>query len=246
MARAIKHLIYNYNGHNLPVKVHFERRRSSRIALGKTDILLRVPWLCRGPLLDQQLLWMDQWLTNTFSKKPAQFHRLLKANVQYVNGQQIQLFDRTISLSIKNESRKTTTGRLNGSTNTLDLIVPQNVDRQQVSNAISRALAQYYRSHFEEMVHHYNDNHFHKKISGIRLKNNSSNWGSCSSNGIINLSTRLLLVPLPAQRYVVVHELAHLLELNHSHRFWALVEKVMPDYSKYDRWLSKHASDKVI
>jgi predicted metal-dependent hydrolase len=71
----------------------------------------------------------------------------------------------------------------------------------------------------------------------VRLKYLHSRWGSCSSSSNINLSTRLLFAPEGVIDYVIIHELAHLQELNHSPRFWRLVAEAMPDYQLKEKWL---------
>jgi predicted metal-dependent hydrolase len=64
----------------------------------------------------------------------------------------------------------------------------------------------------------------------VRISNAEKRWGSCSSKGNINFSWRLMLVSEEARDYVVVHELAHLMQMNHSERFWAIVERILPDW----------------
>ena len=76
---------------------------------------------------------------------------------------------------------------------------------------------------------------FHLTFRRIRIGGASGRWGSCSRDGSLNFSWRLILWPEPVVDYVVVHELAHLLELNHSDRFWRQVERMCPDYRKFDR-----------
>lgn len=71
----------------------------------------------------------------------------------------------------------------------------------------------------------------------VSIKEQKSRWGSCSRRGNLNFNWRLLLAPLPVLDYVVVHELCHLKELNHSERFWRLVARGCPDYQTYRRWL---------
>lgn len=66
----------------------------------------------------------------------------------------------------------------------------------------------------------------------IKINKAKSRWGSCNSAGTINFTYRLWFAPEPLRDYVVVHELAHLIEMNHSERFWKQVERVMPDYRK--------------
>ncbi len=74
----------------------------------------------------------------------------------------------------------------------------------------------------------------------VAIKEQKSRWGSCSRKGNLNFNWRLLLAPLPVLDYVVVHELCHLRELNHSPRFWSLVAQRCPDYASQRRWLREH------
>lgn len=71
----------------------------------------------------------------------------------------------------------------------------------------------------------------------ITIRNQRSRWGSCSSRGNLNFNCLLMLTPPEVIDYVVVHELCHRLEMNHSQAFWAEVERVLPDYRKYEKWL---------
>ena len=67
-------------------------------------------------------------------------------------------------------------------------------------------------------------------------------WGSCSSAGNLNFHWKLILMPPEILDYVVVHELAHRKEMNHSARFWAEVEKILPDYKARRKWLKENGS----
>ncbi|HEY0416235.1 MAG TPA: M48 family metallopeptidase [Gaiellaceae bacterium] len=76
--------------------------------------------------------------------------------------------------------------------------------------------------------------------SRITLRDQRSRWGSCSSKGALSFNWRLVLAPHDVLDYVVVHELCHLVELNHGPRFWRLVEKRRPGYRESKRWLDDH------
>lgn len=71
----------------------------------------------------------------------------------------------------------------------------------------------------------------------IAIKAQRSRWGSCSTKKNLNFNCLLMLCPEEIQDYVVVHELSHLKEMNHSPAFWAEVGKILPDYKKRRRWL---------
>lgn len=73
----------------------------------------------------------------------------------------------------------------------------------------------------------------------VVIKNNISNWGSCSAKGNINLNLRLLTLPQELQDYVMLHELCHLKELNHSPRFHALLEQVCPGHRELEKQLKQ-------
>lgn len=74
----------------------------------------------------------------------------------------------------------------------------------------------------------------------ITIRNQKTRWGSCSSKGNLNFNCLLMLTPPEIQDYVVVHELAHRREMNHSPRFWREVERVLPDYRTRVRWLRQN------
>lgn len=68
------------------------------------------------------------------------------------------------------------------------------------------------------------------KVNQVRIKNTVSRWGSCSSLGNLNFHYKILFLPKHLQDYLIVHELCHLKEMNHSRKFWTLVEKTIPNY----------------
>jgi predicted metal-dependent hydrolase len=84
---------------------------------------------------------------------------------------------------------------------------------------------------------------FHVRLGGVRpygrvsIRNQKTCWGSCSRKGNLNFNYKLLFLPAHLRDYVIVHELAHLSELNHSPRFWALVGSVIPDWRALRREL---------
>lgn len=79
----------------------------------------------------------------------------------------------------------------------------------------------------------------------ITIKNLVSRWGSCSTKGNLNFNCLIMLTPDYVIDYIVVHELCHLREMNHSEKFWAEVEKIMPDYQRAELWLKQNGGDLI-
>lgn len=85
----------------------------------------------------------------------------------------------------------------------------------------------------------YFNNFYGFDINRIFIKNQKTRWGSCSSNKNLNFNYRIALIHPALADYIIVHELCHLQELNHSRNFWALVSKTIPHYKEARRQLKK-------
>lgn len=86
---------------------------------------------------------------------------------------------------------------------------------------------------YAQLIAQNNNLHYTK----IKIMNNKTRWGSCSSKGILAFHWRLIFTPLEVLNYLVVHEICHLKEMNHGARFWKLVEKIYPQYKQAQKWL---------
>jgi len=80
------------------------------------------------------------------------------------------------------------------------------------------------------------------KVASISMKDTRSRWGSCSSDGTLSFSWRIVMAPPMVIDYLAAHEVAHLKEMNHGPRFWALCEKLCPDMDEAKGWLKRHGS----
>ena len=84
------------------------------------------------------------------------------------------------------------------------------------------------------------DSDFESRVGHITIRHQSSRWGSCSKKGNLNFNCLLMLAPAEVRDYVVVHELCHLLHMNHSKSFWREVARVMPNYRQPYNWLKEN------
>ncbi len=82
----------------------------------------------------------------------------------------------------------------------------------------------------------------HLDVRRVTVRNQKSRWGSCSRGGTISLNWRLIQTPPSVSDYIILHELMHLRQMNHSAKFWREVESACPNYMEVERWLKKHSS----
>lgn len=105
---------------------------------------------------------------------------------------------------------------------------------RQLAELAAEVIPQRVRFYAERMKVHY---------GRITIRTQKTRWGSCSSKGNLNFNCLLMLAKEEAVDYVVVHELCHLIEMNHSSAFWEQVERVMPDYKIHRQWLKDHGNE---
>jgi hypothetical protein len=79
-------------------------------------------------------------------------------------------------------------------------------------------------------------------VSRVTVRNQKSRWGSCSRRGTISLNWRLIQTPEFVRDYIILHELAHRRQMNHSEKFWQEVKHLFPDYLQAERWLKQHSN----
>ncbi len=215
-------------------------RRDVRASIGRKAAHLRMPLGLSKKEEKKHLDWFEQWVKGRFNKNKnlgKQFFGKI-----YQHGDVLTVGKKQYNISLQLTDRKTHSGRLRNGTIYLNLAAADEPAHLQKSirHLLSRLVAQDFLPEITRRTQELNQLHFKKNIKGVRLKYNQSNWGSCSSSGNLNFSTRLLFAPDPVIDYVIIHELSHLIEMNHSPRFWALVEQAMPDYKEKEQWLKVH------
>lgn len=227
----------------IPLKIVREGRPNIRAAIGKKEVILRLP---SNPLynisVSQEIDKVKLWLLEVDQKRDGALDRL--AIKQYFDGQQLQVGDRRYTLSIvKEDDRQTHAARLKDGVIELKIAAGDGGAnlQQNIKTLLSRVVAHDHLPAITQRVHEINAAYFQKPVKSVKLRYNHSRWGSCSTTGNINLSTRLLFAPQAVIDYVIVHELAHMIEMNHSPRFWKVVSDVLPNYKEMERWLKENS-----
>lgn len=113
------------------------------------------------------------------------------------------------------------------------------------NTSIERALETLYRRNARQRFGRRAD-HFAEDMGveydQIEIRNQRTRWGSCSTNGTLGLNWRLMMAPSEIIDYIIIHELAHLKEANHSPAFWSLVAEYDPDYESHSEWLAENSA----
>lgn len=114
------------------------------------------------------------------------------------------------------------------------ILVPQH--RSSIGAQVKGVLKSLARDHLAQASDHYAQRLGHS-YQGLRLRDTRSRWGSCSSDGYLMYSWRLVMAPRDVLNYVAAHEVAHLVEMNHAKSFWSVVHDIFGDYEKQRNWL---------
>jgi len=115
-------------------------------------------------------------------------------------------------------------------------IVTDRIDKEQLRAVLEKWYRQRASEKIKERLRHYSTI-IGVEPNAVRIKNQKKRWGSCSSLGNLNFNWRCIMAPIEVIDYIVVHELCHLVHMNHSSKYWALVGRIMPDYQNYRDWL---------
>lgn len=200
------------------------RRKSIGLKIDDAGLTVSLPsraserWLQN--VLQEKADWIIEKLSSWQSRKPASMH--------WIDGQYIKFLGEPLTLRVV-ASLFEASPLLQGKQ--LFVFVPDVADQKIIAAAVECWYRQQADLLFRERVTQYAED-MKVKPSAISLTAARTQWGSCTANGIVRLNWQLIRMPLRLIDYVVVHELAHLIELNHSAAFWQIVQNACPDYAR--------------
>lgn len=212
--------------------VHYVLRRSSRRSYGFTidDDGLRVTVPNRAVLadIDSAIRAKQRWiLTKLFERSERHVQRERRAPVEWVDGAKLPYLGQDIVLRLLPAERSRCD--YDPESRTLEVGVTPGLTEWQIRERVKRWFQDEARRLFGERLDLYAPQ-VGVEYNSYAISSAGTRWGSCTVAGNIRLNWKLVHYPLALLDYVVVHELAHLREMNHSPRFWAVVESVFPDY----------------
>ena len=196
------------------------RRKTAAIHITKDAVVeVRAPLKMPKASIDRFVASKEQWIRTTLEKVTVRLAAQAAFTLDY--GSQITLLGKEYTISA-GQSRRVGYGEIG-------VLIPSDLSPAEVKRAVIRLYRSVARNKLIERT---------QRIApmmgvvpaAIRITGAKTRWGSCSSKNSINFSWRLIMADDEIIEYVIVHELAHIKEHNHSPRFWAVVEGILPDY----------------
>ncbi len=235
------------------VKVYLEHRNSVRYAIGSAgDLLVRLPANLSEEEGRRYVKEAKEWYLQQLKKSKSLEQKV--AVVEYRDGQELRVMGEVFKLKLWEDPLKRRVNELLlefDDPEALPLIsirlnpALSGLERNEVvSVLLTRFFSKAFLPKVEARVAFLSKQHFGDLAYGkVSIRDTKRQWGSCAqASRNLSFSVRLLFAPEEVFDYVIIHELAHILEPNHSPRFWALVERAMPDYHRHAAWLQQHGA----
>ena len=222
----------------------FETIRTDRVKSASIDVednlvKVTVPKNLSDERIEELIKGRTLWIKQ---KLALQATAIVSKPKEYVDGEAFAYLGRNYRLKCANgteESVKLKSGYLNVTTK----------NGKHNSERLKAAIEQWYRTKaLSRLIDKTNRYSAILKVepTSINLKDYKAMWGSCSPKGVVSYNWRIILAPYKIVDYIVVHELCHLIEPNHSSKYWKQVRSVIPDYENSKEWLKNNGSSLLI
>jgi predicted metal-dependent hydrolase len=211
-------------GESVDYRLVRARRRSIGMQIGLSGLTVRAPRWVTIREIDATLTERGAWILRSLAEWRARRRDVLPR--EWKTGAPILFRGRELALAVHTaRTREIATDLLN-----LTVRHPAGEDERQVAAFVARWLREEALRQLHPRVTEYAAR-ITSTIPVVKLSNARSEWGNCNQKGVIRLNWRLVQLPPDLALYIVAHEVAHLVELNHSRRFWNLVEGLFPGSS---------------
>lgn len=222
------------DGQHVSYALRRARRRSIGFSVSAEGLRVSAPRWVTIAEIERVLQSKSGWIVRKLAEQLEREQRLQAARIQWADGCSLPYLGAPLTLRLD----PSLTGRplLHDEPRHLRLALPHAASAEQMREAVQGWLQREARSLFEQRCQHFAAA-LNVRYTRLSLSSAQTRWGSASASGAIRLNWRLIHFTPPVIDYVVAHELAHLREMNHSERFWAVVASVVPDYEQARRRL---------
>ena len=216
--------------------VRSQRRRKLSLEVDHSGAKIRVPERMRDRTIHQFVLSKENWIRHHLANLPAQMNPL-----SLRPGCKLLMLGNTLTLVLE-QGRKPP--YIN---HTEQLVLPFVHSQLPIRQTIANKLIKWYKAqallHLQSTATIRTQDMFSAQdVPIIKVRDYKRRWGSCNQRGELSFNWRIIMAPPEVIDYVVIHELAHLQEFNHSAKFWRIVEQQMPEWRNHRNWLTHNGS----
>ncbi len=230
----MSHVLTLPSGAQLSYQLERRQRRTVGLKITADGLIVHAPKRISQSVLDSLITQKADWILKKLS---ARNENKIPA-LQWQDGEQLLLLGNTVTLAVKHDVRSRAVNHLPG---LLELAMPDHNE----APAVARKVLQWYKKQalidFSRRLEIFSAK-LGVTLPKLLISNARTRWGSCNSKREIRLNWRLLQAPPHLINYVICHELAHLKEMNHSAKFWAVVASIYPDYKAAEKELKVWSS----
>jgi len=220
------------------MKPHIMSKRI-KITINKDKVRVSFPQGLDIKKVKEFVEWKKEWIFNTLETYETQQAQIQVKN--YIAGEEYLFLGK--SFILRTQIHESINPAVELKPKEIWVYLPQHVPKKDWPLWVKAVLEAWYKERandvFREKLNYYS-RIMGLKYNQLRVKNQSTRWGSCSNKSNINLNWRVIMASDEVINYLIVHELAHLRYMNHSKDFWNLVGQFMPDYEKWRKWLKKN------
>lgn len=230
-------LSFEHQGKKISCEVLYRKRKTMEIQIkDQGTVKLLVPVGVTKKRIMEVLQLKADWIVDKLAKVQAVNSFTTK---EYVNGEQFLYLGSHYTLKI-NQDQYANKFKVELVYDQLVVTTPNTA-----GVTIRSVLELWYRERAQQLIEQrvaYYLQWLKKAPTEIKVKEQKKRWGSCTSAGKLLFNWRIAMAPLPIIDYLVVHEMCHLHQMNHSQNFWQLVAAVLPDYQARRNWLKEHGA----
>lgn len=206
----------------IPDKIIRSRRKTVALQIDECGrLIVRTPLVCSDKRVADFIRAKEKWIV---AKKAEAKQGMSAHSLVLQSGAKVKILGMTYILDVGDYSRTSQSGGV--------IKLPKTETKNKFVRLVATMLRNYIASAINGIARRLN-----VEFKSVAINSAHTRWGSCGTNGSLNFCFRLVFCPLEVVDYVITHELSHIREHNHSARFWAVVESVVPNYKECERYL---------
>lgn len=212
----------------LPDKIIRTNRKTLSLAINNDgQIIVHAPNKMKEEIINNFVNAKQHWLTSKLAiirGHQDKFCDVINMKKYLLYGKQLAIYKADVKkIEILNDK----------------ILIPNKLEGEKIMSS----LISFYKKQAKEILYkrlNYLQGILKIRCNNFKICNSKGRWGSCSSNGIVTLNWRVIMVEPQVIDYIIIHELCHLVEMNHSKRFWTLVETFLPNYNQSRQILKEY------